>query len=126
MQSPENHGTPLGAGERAALSYVSPDGTRAVVFAYQLEDGVTAEGGGADPGRLRLRGLHAERTYEVVEIDLDEADAAGGLAREQRRGAALMEEGLAWPLSAACTARIWMLQQAGRGETVEVEVEVEV
>jgi len=30
--------------------------------------------------------------------------------REQWSGAALMERGLVWPLTAACTARVWVLR----------------
>ncbi len=90
--------------ERAALSYVSPGGDAAVVFGFQLTDGTV----GSDAGALRLGGLRGERTYEVTAVDLA-AGAAAGVA-ERRQGADLMEQGLAWPLTAACTARIWVLR----------------
>jgi alpha-galactosidase len=96
--------------ERAALSYVSPDGRRAVVFGFQLADGTVD----ADP--VQLGGLHPDRTYEVVSIDLAEPDAED--RRERWSGAALMERGLAWPLTAACTARVWVLRSTQRTRRV--------
>jgi len=87
--------------ERAALSYVSPDADAAVVFGYQLEDG-------ADGGALRLGGLKAEQAYDVTAVDLAAVGSDG--STEQWSGAELTEHGLAWPLSAACTARIWVLR----------------
>ncbi len=91
-------------GERSALEYVAPDGQGAVVFGFQL----TAPTGDAAP--LRPGGLDAERTYEVTAVDLAadvDPTATGG---ERRQGAALMEEGLQWPLREPCTARIWVLR----------------
>ncbi len=98
--------------ERAALSYLSPDGHRAVVFGYQLADGT------AGAGALRLGGLDPGQRYEVTAVDL----AAPGPERnaEQWSGADLMERGLAWPLTAACTARIWVLGPADGTDGPEV------
>jgi alpha-galactosidase len=91
-------------GASAALAYVSADGDQAVVFAFQL---TTRTG---DPGPLRPGGLHPDRTYQVVAVDLaggsDTTRTDGG----RQRGAVLMTEGLGWPLSEPCTARIWVLQ----------------
>ena len=89
--------------ERAALSYVSSDGDRAVVFGFQLAER-TAGGGTA----LRLCGLRGERAYDVTAVDLAAADSNGSV--EQWSGADLTERGLAWPLGAAATARIWVLR----------------
>ena len=89
-------------GERAALSYVSPDGDAAVVFGFQL-----AEPTAGDGSALRLCGLRAETTYEVTAFDLA---VPGPGSSERRKGAELMEGGVAWSLPAACTARIWVLR----------------
>jgi alpha-galactosidase len=88
--------------ERAALSYVSSAGDRAVVFAFQLADGT------ADAGPVRLGGLHPDRTYEVTTVDL--ASSGAETEAEKWRGADLMERGLEWPLTTACTARLWVLR----------------
>ncbi len=93
-------------GERAALSYVSPDGQQAVVFAFQLAD-ASDSAGSTDTGPVRLGGLDPERTYEVTAIDL--AASGPDASAEHRSGADLMEHGLEWPLTTACTARIWTL-----------------
>ena len=73
-----------------------------MVFAFQLADGT------ADAGPVRLGGLHPDRTYEVTTVDL----AAPGAESEAEkwRGADLMERGLEWPLTTACTARLWVLR----------------
>ena len=91
-------------GERAALAYVSADGQRAVVFAFQL----AAPSG--DPGPLRPGGLDPDRMYEVMGVDLAAGPDPTRTDVARRQGAALMEEGLDWPLSEPCTARIWVLR----------------
>ncbi len=91
-------------GERAALAYVSTDGHRAVVFGFQL----TTRTDEAEP--LRPGGLDPDRNYEVVAVDLVAGPDATRSGVERREGAALMEEGLQWPLSEPCAARIWVLQ----------------
>jgi alpha-galactosidase len=90
-------------GECAALAYVSADGDRAVVFAFQLTARMS------DAGPLRPGGLDPDRIYEIVAVDLA-GDPGARTDVERRRGAALMEEGLDWPLDDPCTARIWVLQ----------------
>ena len=87
--------------ERAALSYVSPDGQRAVVFAFQLADGTV------DTNPVQLGGLDADRQYAVTSVDLATPDDD---VAEQWSGTQLMERGLAWPLTAACTARVLVLR----------------
>jgi alpha-galactosidase len=87
--------------ERAALSYVSPDGQRAVVFAFQLADGTV------DTNPVQLGGLDADRQYAVTSVDLATPD---DYVAEQWSGTQMMEEGLAWPLTAACTARVLVLR----------------
>ena len=91
-------------GEGAALAYVSADGDRAVVFAFQLTERTS------DPGPLRPGGLHPERSYQVIAVDLAGGSDAARTDSGRRRGAALMEDGLGWPLREPCTARIWVLQ----------------
>ncbi len=59
---------------------------------------------------LRPGGLDPDRTYEVTAVDLAAGPEAAGTDVERRQGAALMEEGLEWPLADPCTARIWVLQ----------------
>jgi alpha-galactosidase len=89
-------------GERAALSYVSPDGDAAVVFGFQLADGA------GEAGSVPLAGLGPDRMYKVAVVDLA-APASEGEA-EQWRGTDLMDHGLAWTLTTACTARVWVLK----------------
>jgi alpha-galactosidase len=91
-------------GERAALAYVSPDRQRAVVFAFQL----TARTD--DPGPLRAAGLHPDQMYEVARVDFAAGTHPHRTDAGRRPGAAIMEEGLEWPLRDPCTARIWVLQ----------------
>ncbi len=103
----------LAPGARAAISYVSPDGDAAVVFGFQLADDPAGEdAGAARPGDalLPLGGLHAAQTYEVRVVDLADPGPEGAAVRWS--GAELMDPGLAWPLTAACTARIWVLRSA--------------
>jgi alpha-galactosidase len=87
----------------AALAHVSPDGDRAVVFAYQLEDRTAA------PPALVVPGLDDGRRFAVRWTDLgaDDPVPAG-----ERTGADLAGAGLGWPLERACTARIWELTAA--------------
>jgi alpha-galactosidase len=89
--------------EHGALAYVSPDGQRAVLFAFQIADRTTE----AEP--LCLGGLSPERIYRVTSIDLAAGPAPAGYDAERRRGADLVDRGIEWPLTTACTARIWVL-----------------
>jgi alpha-galactosidase len=91
-------------GARAALAYVSPDDQRAVVFAFQLTACTD------DPEPLHPAGLLPDRTYEVTAVDLAAGPGPTSTDVVQRQGAALMKEGLEWPLRDPCTARIWVLQ----------------
>ena len=88
--------------DRAALEYVSVDGRRAVLFAFQLTTRTD------DAGPLRPDGLHPDLIYEVVAVDLA-ADPDPTRIADRQQGRVLMEEGLEWPLSQPCTARIWVL-----------------
>ncbi len=81
---------------RAAWSIAGDDG-RVVVFAYQLE-----EVSGPAPS-IALRGLDADATYELRATDLDAVDET-----TTATGAELAA-GLAWPLDAPLTARLWEL-----------------
>ena len=91
-------------GERSALSYVSADGRRAVVFAFQL----VARTEDVDP--LRPGGLDPAQTYDVTAFDLTAGPTTAPDGVERRSGAALMEDGLEWPLWEPHTARIFVLQ----------------
>jgi alpha-galactosidase len=73
-------------GPRACLEYVSPDGSKAVLFVYQLKAGAPAE--------VRLRGLDPARNYVVREVNLP-AGAASRMAAdgETASGAMLMQDG---------------------------------
>ena len=66
--------------ERAALSYVSPDGDEAVVFGFQLVDRSGGAGAGAAPGRPS----DGDGTYEVT-ASTSTAGVAADPA-ERRRG----------------------------------------
>ncbi len=90
--------------ERAALSYVSSDRRRAVLFAFQLTPLTN------DAGSLRPQGLDPDRTYEIITVDLEASLDPTWNDAERRQGAALMEEGQEWPLCDACTARIFLLR----------------
>ncbi|MEO9223743.1 MAG: alpha-galactosidase [Acidimicrobiales bacterium] len=116
-----NHGGVTHLAERAALMYTAADSSRAVVFAYQLTESNGADDHSIDTPPLRLAGLDPAATY-VVEtaeltagaVDAAAPDAAGTLAAdrtaERSTGESLMTDGLAWPLTQATTACIWLLE----------------
>ena len=83
---------------RAAVAYHSADGSRCVLFAYQLEPPTTP----APP--IRVSGIDESRTYELTCTDLTSDQP---LATLHMAGTALAHDGLPWPLDTACTARIW-------------------
>jgi alpha-galactosidase len=87
---------------RAALAHVGADRAAAVLFAYQLE----APDGSAPT--LRIPGLDAAAVYRLSSTDLstDEPVDLG-----ERTGEQLAAEGLPWPLTDPCTARIWELER---------------
>jgi len=76
-------------GPRAALDYVSADGTRAVLFVYQLK------ANGDQP--VKIGGLDPQRRYRVHELNL--IDCASALAQENQLvdGATLASQGLIPP-----------------------------
>jgi alpha-galactosidase len=78
-------------GPRAALSYISPDRSRAVLFVYQLKVN------GADQ-RVKLRGLDPQRHYRLREVNLPQ-DGSCQFAKQGQSvdGAALMGDGLLPP-----------------------------
>lgn len=79
---------------RAAIAYLSEDGARAVLFAYQLEQ---PDGTGPD---LPLDWWNSGRGGRAVRTDLV------GTPVEERLGAGAT---LRWPLSEGCSAAIWEL-----------------
>lgn len=81
-------------GARASQLSVSPDRSRAVVFAWQMRDGAAS--------RLALQGLDASKRYSVREINL-KAGQAAQIAESGRvlDGASLMKSGLGFSLSKA-------------------------
>jgi alpha-galactosidase len=86
--------------ECGSLAYVSQDGDRAVVFAFQIETRT------ADAGPLYLGALHPDQTYEVTAVDLATEPTGDPVYRS---GADLLERGLEWPLAEPCTACMWTL-----------------
>ncbi|HEY4378416.1 MAG TPA: alpha-galactosidase, partial [Acidimicrobiales bacterium] len=88
--------------DRAALAYVEPGGSRAVVFAYQLADGT----GASTTGGLAVSGLDPKRSYAVQAVDLS-SDAVTPVVHHT--GAELESGALRWPLGDAATAAIWEL-----------------
>ena len=84
---------------RAALSYVSEDRTRAVLFIYQLGESAF--------GPIRLRGLDPVKRYRVREVDLPEG-VGSRLALHEKvvDGATLLEEGIASPLRRALESAV--------------------
>jgi alpha-galactosidase len=95
--------SPVDGGDRAraSLAHLAPDGSRAVVFAYQLDEPVDP------PPRLRIPGLADERSYRVRWTDLAADDPVDG---GHCTGAELAAVGLEWPLDTPCTARLWELE----------------
>ncbi len=80
--------------------------TGSVLFAYQLEEspGPAAR----DPGpRIHLGGLDAALTYELTCSDLRSDQP---LSVTTLSGAALADDGIEWPLTTPCTARVWEIR----------------
>ncbi len=86
-------------GKRAALDYVAPDRSRAVLFVYQL--------GEAAFGPVKPRGLDPAKRYRVRELNLP-AGARSRLALDNQvvDGATLMAGGLASPLRRAVESAV--------------------
>ena len=84
---------------RAALSYVSEDRTRAVLFVYQLGESAF--------GPIKPRGLDPSKRYRVREVNLPEG-VGSRLALHEKilDGATLMEEGLTSPLRRALESAV--------------------
>lgn len=71
---------------RGALNFVSADGARAVVFAFQLKDGANAV--------VRPQGLHPEKRYIVQELNPAPGRAALAQAGKTFTGEELMRDGI--------------------------------
>jgi alpha-galactosidase len=97
---------------RAALGFADSGRRRCVIFGYQLADDAPADPGGpadpADPAGTAcpIAGLRPDTAYRVRELSLSGDDRDHGV----RAGGSLLTEGLAWPLTAARTAAIWLLE----------------
>ena len=78
-------------GPRAALNYVSPDRSRAVLFVYQLKANAADQ-------PVKLRGLDPQRHYRLREVNLPQG-VPGQFAKQGQLldGAALMSDGLLPP-----------------------------
>ncbi len=87
-------------GPRAALSYVSPDHSRAVLFVYQIK----ADGSNQP---VKLRGLDPRRCYRLREVNLP-AEASCQFAKQGQLldGAALMSDGLLPPAHKECDSSV--------------------
>ena len=84
---------------RAALSYVSEDRARAVLFIYQLGESAF--------GPVRPRGLDPRKRYRVREVNLPEGRSSRlGLHDKVVDGETLMEEGLVSPLRRALESAV--------------------
>ncbi len=81
---------------RAALGFVAPDRSRAVVFCYQLDDPLSP------PAELRITGLDPDGTYTIDATDLSDDGRSLGAAS----GAALADGAVAWMADEATTARV--------------------
>jgi alpha-galactosidase len=87
---------------RAAIAHVDADRAAAVLFAYQLE------APSSPAPTLQLTCLDAAAVYRLRSTDLstDEPVELG-----DRTGEQLAVDGLPWPLTDPCTARIWELER---------------
>ncbi|MEZ5237867.1 MAG: GH36 C-terminal domain-containing protein [Microthrixaceae bacterium] len=86
---------------RAAVAYHAGD-AGSVVFAYQLEDP------SGDAPRIRPRALERAASYRLTATDLRSDEPLEVLTLS---GEELAARGLDWPLSEACTARIWEVER---------------
>ena len=88
-----------GKGPRTSLMYLSPDGSRAIVFAYQTADG--------DAGPLVVSGLTSARRYKVRELNLP-ANAKSQIPQDGQTlaGSDLMKTGLTPPLRKQCDSAV--------------------
>jgi alpha-galactosidase len=97
LESPYDH-------PRASLSYVAPDRSAAVLFAFQLRET-------AAQGPVRLRGLDPRKRYRIREVNLPEGGKSRlELADHVVDGATLMERGLALPLRRPLESAVLLLQ----------------
>jgi len=81
---------------RAALAFVAPDRSRAVVFCYQLDDPLSP------PAELRITGLDPDGIYTIDATDLSDEGRSLGTAT----AAALADGAVAWMPDEATTARV--------------------
>lgn len=81
---------------RGALNFVSPDQKRAVVFVFQLKDGVAMP--------VRLQGLDPAKHYTIHELNPAPGRAALPQAGKTLTGAELMQEGITPPCAKALEA----------------------
>lgn len=84
----------------AALSYVAPDQSKAVVYMYQTEDGGVPQ--------VRLDGLDAGKKYLVREVSLPD-DMKPRFVEKSYSGSELMEKGLDNPLNVQFDSAVLML-----------------
>ncbi len=85
---------------RAALGFADYGRRRCVVFGYQLGDGPP------DGPACPVAGVRPDAQYRVREVSLVGEDRDHGV----RAGSSLLAQGVAWPLTAARTAVIWLLE----------------
>jgi alpha-galactosidase len=83
---------------RAALDFVSPDKSRAVLFIYQIKDGPQSA--------VVLQGLDTQRTYNVREENLFNTTSVLEKNNRSITGAALMREGLISPCQKKCDSAV--------------------
>jgi alpha-galactosidase len=83
---------------RAALDFVSPDKSRAVLFIYQIKDGPQSA--------VVLQGLDPQRTYNVREENLFNTTSMLEKNNQSLTGAALMRNGLISPCQKKCDSAV--------------------
>lgn len=99
--------SPYGSSARAAQMNITPDKTRAVVFAWQLQHGA--------PAPLRLAGLDPQRTYRVEEINLRQGQPSQVRQNGQTlSGADLLARGLDLTLHEQCDSTVVTLASTGK------------
>ncbi|MBS1665121.1 MAG: alpha-galactosidase [Bacteroidetes bacterium] len=81
------------AGDRAALSYVSEDGARAIVFAYQMKKSITG-----NSIQLRLKGLDPKAGYTFKELNKGSYSRVKAYEGRRFSGEYLMTQGVVFDM----------------------------
>ena len=79
------------SGDRAALSYVSEDSTKAIVYSFQLEKSIYG-----NASALKLKGLKKDAVYKLTEINTGEFTRLGDWDGKTFTGDFLMKAGVSF------------------------------